>query len=52
MLEKIIRICCFQQKILEIQVRTPEGIELFHVCEKHRNLEYFLKYKISEVKIE
>ncbi|CUR52821.1 protein of unknown function [Nitrosotalea devaniterrae] len=46
MLEKI-NSCCDKKKILEIRVTSPEGEQLFHVCEKHGKLEYFKKYAIS-----
>lgn len=40
--------CCGEYKVFSIRIVTPQGELTFHVCEKHRDLEYFRKYKISE----
>lgn len=47
-----IETCCDGPKVLAIKVVTLQGEQTFHVCVKHRDLEYFRKYKISEVTIQ
>jgi len=41
------RYCCNKEKPFSIKVRTPEGEQVFHLCEQHSNLQYFQKYQIS-----
>ncbi len=44
--------CCNETKKFVIQIKTPQGIQAIRVCEKHRRLDYFQKYTISEVPIQ
>ncbi len=41
------RYCCSKEKTFSIKVKTPEGEQVFHLCEQHSNLQYFKKYQIS-----
>jgi len=42
--------CCPNgEKVVSCTVNTPEGVKLFHLCERHKGISYFTKYSTKVI---